>query len=71
MPLGLSDNEVCISDETFFDVLRQDVEFEKKPRRLTQQELNNLTHSSNIGLTKEQKLLRSLADYHIARKKLD
>ena len=69
-PLGSPNNEVCIPNETFFDVLRADVGVDKKPRRISQQELDKLMRSSTIRLTKEQKLLRSLVDDHMARKKI-
>jgi hypothetical protein len=56
---GGSDNDVCISDEAFFEALMETIP--SKPRRLSNKEVQELL-SSTARLTKEQKIVRSVLE---------
>ena len=61
---GGSENDVCLSDEAFFEIMTETLDSNsklKKPRRLGNRELQNLL-STKAKLTKEQRLLKSVLE---------
>lgn len=53
------ENDVCLSDEAFFEIMTQDVEL--KPPRLNERETRKLLSSNeNLKLSKDQKLFKSV-----------
>jgi hypothetical protein len=56
---GGSENNVCLSDEAFFEIMTKTIP--DKPRRLNNREVQELL-SSTAKLTKEQRLLKSVIE---------
>ena len=54
---GGSENDVCLSDEAFFEIITET----NKPRRLNNREVQDLL-STKAKLTKEQRLLKSVLE---------
>ena len=58
---GGHENDVCISDDVFFEIMTEDIE--PKPRRATTRELRKLFDKNNKAiLTKEQRLVKSVIE---------
>lgn len=55
---GGSENDVCLSDEAFFEIISET----NKPRRLNNKEVRDLLSTQSIKLTKEQRLLKSVLE---------
>ena len=56
---GGSENNVCLSDEAFFEIMTETIP--DKPRRLNNREVRELL-SSTAKLTKEQRLFKSVLE---------
>jgi hypothetical protein len=54
-----ADEDICLSDDTFFESFIEDID--EKPKRMTQKELLDL-YENKIKLSKEQKLVKSVLD---------
>jgi len=57
---SIPDNDICLSDEAFFKFYLESKKTEK-PSRISNGELRNL-YNSNVKLSKEQKLVKSVLD---------
>lgn len=59
---GGSENDVCLSDQAFFEMVTETIDSNKnKPRRLNDREVRELL-STKAKLTKEQRLLKSVLE---------